>query len=62
MSALTSDHAELINGLTRFHQTLLDMQYLREEDIIRPPHVREQIDLSALLNSGYTPETIALIL
>ena len=38
------------------------MQYLSESDIVRPPHVMEQLDLSPLLSSGYTPGTIALLL
>lgn len=61
-ATIKQDHAELINGLIQFYQTLIDMQYLGEEDIVRPPHVAEQMDLSRLLSSGYTPETIALLL
>lgn len=61
-ATIIQDHVELINGLTQFYQTLVDMQYLREEDFVSPPYVAEQMDLSPLLSSGYTLETIALLL
>ena len=59
---ILTTHSALITSLTTFYDTLISMQYLRENEVIRPPQVAQQIDLPALVQSGFEAETIALIL
>ncbi|KAL3430209.1 hypothetical protein BDV09DRAFT_199888 [Aspergillus tetrazonus] len=59
---ILTTHSALITSLTTFYDTLNSMQYLRENEVIRPPQVAQQIDLPALVQSGFEAETIALIL
>ncbi|KAL3475164.1 hypothetical protein BJX99DRAFT_259631 [Aspergillus californicus] len=51
------DHAGLIQIITDLYQVLIDMQYIQASDIIQPP----QSTLPPLVESVYTPETVALI-
>ncbi|KAL4738480.1 hypothetical protein BDV11DRAFT_136121 [Aspergillus similis] len=55
-------HSALITSLTTFYDTLISLHYLRESELIRPPQVAQRIDLSALIQSVFEAETMALIL
>ncbi|RDW67397.1 uncharacterized protein DSM5745_09263 [Aspergillus mulundensis] len=59
---ITTAHAPLIAALTAFYNALIQLQYLREHELVRPPHVSEHIDLDALVESGFEAQAIALIL
>ncbi|KAL4811781.1 hypothetical protein BDW67DRAFT_194452 [Aspergillus spinulosporus] len=59
---IITTHFALITSLTTFYDTLISMHYLRENEVIRPPQVAQQIDLPALVQSRFEAETIALIL
>lgn len=61
LAQIARDHAELIQSITQFYQVLLDMQYLQEDDVARPPHVPEHVDVPVLQESGYTAEAIFLL-
>ncbi|KAL4901142.1 hypothetical protein BDW74DRAFT_181996 [Aspergillus multicolor] len=59
---ITTTHAPLITALTTFYNTLISMQYLRESELVRPPHVSQQINTQTLISAGFEAPTIALIL
>ncbi|GES59681.1 hypothetical protein ATEIFO6365_0002001200 [Aspergillus terreus] len=59
---IAHDHANLIQNVSQLYQTLVDMQYIQGNDILRPPQTRAQLNLAALVEAGYRPDTIALLL
>ncbi|KAL4901143.1 hypothetical protein BDW74DRAFT_160430 [Aspergillus multicolor] len=59
---VANTHSALLSSLNTFYNTLLTMQYLREEDLLYPSQLSQKINLHELISAGYILETIALLL
>ncbi|THZ72776.1 hypothetical protein D6C85_04489 [Aureobasidium pullulans] len=57
-------HADLINGLNAMYATLIEMRYLREDEVLYPPYGvsgKPAVAVQQLQAAGFVPEAIALM-
>ena len=59
MTPIQTNHADLISGMNTFYRTLLDLDYLREEEVQFPPHTGDgkiPIATTAIRSANLTPD------
>lgn len=64
VSHIQTNHAALISSMNTFYRTLLDLDYLREDEVQIPPHVgdgKTPIATTAIHSALLTPEVQAVL-
>ena len=57
-------HADLITGLNNVYATLMEMRYLRPDEVVYPPYGvsgKPAVAVSQLQAAGFVPEALALM-
>ena len=57
-------HADLITGMNKVYATLIEMRYLRPDEIVYPPYGvpgKPAVAVAQLQAAGYVPEVVALM-
>lgn len=64
MTGIQTGHEALISGMDTFYRTLLDLDYLREEEVQFPPHTgdgKTPFATSSIASANLTPDVQALL-
>lgn len=64
LQEVAKKHADLIDGMNAYYETLIKLRYLREDEVIYPPYGvsgKPAVAVEQLKAAGYVPEVIALM-